>query len=372
MTSHTAKYVISSIQRKDNRLIVHWGDQHQSTFHYIWLRDNCSHGGNPLLGKKQGLILEIPLDIVPKTININGNNHLEIIWQTDNHRSLYDTQWLRQHCYSAPERKFCHYQPILWDSQMNENLPEMDSPSMLTDDTERQQMLEYLRDYGICFVRNVPPSMGVLESVASSFGPIVETHFGRVFEIVLKPENENNSVANSGRELIPHTDDAYRNIPPDIIFFHCLAAAEDGSGQSMWVDGFKIAEMLRLQEPAAYDLLTRYAVRFHKRDTNTNISARGPLISLDAHGEVKSVRISSLFVAPFDVPEIIMEPFYRAYRMLLQRYTNKKFWLLQSLCPGDMVICDNHRVLHGRTAINTKQATRHLRHCYVDRDYLAC
>ncbi|NEQ16770.1 MAG: gamma-butyrobetaine hydroxylase, partial [Moorea sp. SIO3E2] len=203
-----------------------------------------------------------------------------------------------------------------------------------------------------------------------SFGPLLETNYGRVFEIVVDPEESQKSVANSQINLIPHTDDAYQYAPPGIIFFHCLMANNDGSGQSTFVDGFQIAEVLRQEDREAFDLLCRYEVPFRKYYSNRiDMRFSSPVFCLDSGGNLKEVRISNLFPAPLDLPEEIIEPFYAAYRKLMQLYTHPKYCLKQGLQPGDLVMFDNHRILHGRNAIGIQNQRRHLRYCSVDRDY---
>lgn len=372
LNGNAAQYEISSVQRDNKKLIVHWNDKHRSTFHYLWLRDNCfcADCGDPALGKKQIRIIDIPAEVEPQSIHV-GNNQIEIVWEPDGHKSIYKLQWLRQHCYCALEQEHRRHQPVLWDSQIMSCLPEADYGTILACDMDRLQMLQNIRDYGLCFVRNMPPRMGELESFATSFGPIVETNFGQIFEIVVKPERDNKSVANLSTELIPHTDDTYRESFPSITFFHCLVAADDSSGQSIFIDGFKIAEVLRQQDPDAFDWLSRYEVCFRKQDGNQlQMEAYSPIITLDSHGNVTSVHINNLFAAPFDLPEEIVEPFYVAYRKLMHLYTDSKYWFTVGLRPGDLVIFDNHRLLHGRTTISSQNMNRHLRHCYVDRDYL--
>jgi gamma-butyrobetaine dioxygenase len=35
---------------------------------------------------------------------------------------------------------------------------------------------------------------------------------------------------------------------------------------------------------------------------------------------------------------------------------------------GDVLVVDNHRVLHGRTAFDPSRGSRHLQGCYIDHD----
>lgn len=370
MINHAKKYDISAVRQDNRQLFIHWGDGHKSAFHYIWLRDNCycSACGDPRLGKKRFRIIDVPADVQPQSVHCENGNALEITWKPDEHRSVYDAQWLRMHCYSAIERE--HRQPILWDSDIVNHLPQTTYEEILNGDAGRLLMLEQIRDYGICLVRNVPPQRGELESLAESLGPIMDSHYGRVFDIVVTPDEDQKSVANSRSHLIPHTDDPYQEIPPGIIFFHCLMANDDGSGQSLFVDGFQIAKVLHREKPSMFDLLCDYELSYHKQyDGQVDMHAHSPVISLDHHGNLTGVRISNLFAAPFDLPEEIVEPFYAAYRKLMQFYTDPKYLLKVALRSGDMVIFDNHRILHGRTEIGMQQQ-RHLRWCSMQRDYL--
>jgi len=38
------------------------------------------------------------------------------------------------------------------------------------------------------------------------------------------------------------------------------------------------------------------------------------------------------------------------------------------LQPGELMLFDNSRVLHGRTSYNPNEGLRHLQGCYIDRD----
>lgn len=372
MKSQVQQNQISKVQTDQKKLFVYWADGYKSTFHYIWLRDNCycSICGDPRHGEKRFQIVDVPVDLEPLSVDWDHDSTLEISWKPDGHKSIYDTRWLRQHCYSATERERRQHHPILWDSQIVTSPPQIAYEAVQSGDLDRLQLLEHLRDYGICFVGNVPPETATLDFFAQSFGPLLETNYGRVFEIVVDRKSSQKSIANSQKNLIPHTDDAYQSAPPGIIFFHCLMANNDGGGQSTFVDGFQIAEVLRQEDREAFDLLCRYEVSFRKHyQDRIDMRFKSPVFCLDSDGNVQQVRISNLFPAPLDLPEAVMEPFYAAYRKLMQLYTDPKYCLKQGLQPGDLVMFDNRRILHGRTAIAIQNQRRYLRYCSVDRDY---
>ncbi len=372
MKSQAQQYKISNVQADQKKLFVYWADGHRSTFHYIWLRDNCycSMCGDPRHGEKHFQIIDAPVDLEPLAVDWDNDRKLEISWKPDGHRSIYNAQWLRQHCYSSQEREHRQHHPILWDSQTLISPPQVTYEAVKAEDLGRLQLLKHLKDYGICFVRNLPPETATLESFSQSFGPLLETNYGRVFEIVVDRKSSQRSIANSAKNLIPHTDDAYQSAPPGIIFFHCLMANNDGGGQSTFVDGFQIAEVLRQEDPEAFELLCRYEVSFQKHyQARIDMRFSSPVFCLDSDDNLKQVRISNLFPAPLDLPEAVVESFYAASRKLMQLYTDPKYCLKQGLQPGDLVMFDNHRILHGRTAIGSNNQRRHLRYCSVDRDY---
>ncbi len=368
----TARGDIVELRQDGNTVIVRWRDDHCSRFHYIWLRDNCRCAacGDPVRGEKRLRVVDIPAAVKPRSIQLDHAGRLDVTWQSDGHKSRYESGWLRRHCYSVSERERRRRRPVLWDGVIMRQLPGMDYGAVLSDAAGRLRLLDHLRDYGICLVRDVPPRPGELESFSSSFGPMAETDAGAVFEIVVQHEEASHSVANLTRDLMPHTDDSYRETVPGVIFFHCLDVADDESGRSIFVDGFQIAEVLRREAPSAFDLLTRYAAPFRRRTGNIDMEACGPLIKVADDGRVTGVRINNLFAAPFALPEAVVEPYYMAYRQLMRLYMDRRYWITERLRSGDLMIFDNHRLLHGRTAISGHNLRRHLRYCSVARDYL--
>ena len=62
-----------------------------------------------------------------------------------------------------------------------------------------------------------------------------------------------------------------------------------------------------------------------------------------------------------------MDPLYDAIRLFNQRMVDPAFVVEIRVDPGDGMLIDNHRVMHGRTAFDPS-AGRHIRLCHVPRD----
>jgi len=63
-----------------------------------------------------------------------------------------------------------------------------------------------------------------------------------------------------------------------------------------------------------------------------------------------------------------LDIYYKARKEISNLYNSKKFRIKFKLMPGDIMIIDNHRLLHGRTAYDTNEGKRFLQGCYIDHD----
>ena len=63
-----------------------------------------------------------------------------------------------------------------------------------------------------------------------------------------------------------------------------------------------------------------------------------------------------------------LEKFYKARKLFSSICESKNFVIKFKMSPGDLIIFDNYRTLHGRTAFNPSEGKRHLKGCYIDHD----
>jgi gamma-butyrobetaine dioxygenase len=155
---------------------------------------------------------------------------------------------------------------------------------------------------------------------------------------------------------------------------HCLHAAA-GGGESTFTDGFRAAALLRSQDPAAFTCLTTTPVTFAYSDAATVLRATGPMIGLDPRGRIRQIRFNGRSLAPVRLPAARARSFYVAYRAFAERIADPEAAMTARLFPGDCIIVDNTRVLHGRTGFADGGGTRttgrrHLQGCYADLDGL--
>ncbi|MGE0661275.1 MAG: TauD/TfdA family dioxygenase, partial [Reyranellaceae bacterium] len=109
-------------------------------------------------------------------------------------------------------------------------------------------------------------------------------------------------------------------------------------------------------------------VDFRFADADADLKARVPVISTDSEGRITAVHFNNRSMAALDAPEDQIEQWYAAYRKLAALLTRPEAELRLRLAPGDLMVMNNVRTLHGRTAFDVNSGRRHLQGCYVDID----
>ena len=91
------------------------------------------------------------------------------------------------------------------------------------------------------------------------------------------------------------------------------------------------------------------------------------MIGLDAHGELDTLRFTMWLRAPMAGAIDDVREAYRALRRIAVLAESEALQVRFRLQPGDLLILDNRRVLHGRTAFDGS-GRRWLRGCYGERE----
>ena len=225
-----------------------------------------------------------------------------------------------------------------------------------------------LKDFierGFLLVHETPTQPDSILQVARRFGHVRTTNFGSFFEVYSRPDS--NDLAYRPVALGPHTDNPYRTPVPGIQFLQCLQNETSG-GLSTLVDSLAVAEQVRQEDPIGFELLSHVPVRFEYRDATTQLVSVKPMIELDGQGQMTGVHYSPRLD---DIP-LMSESDTRRYHIARKRlgllFEDPKYELRIRLNAGEMMMFDNNRVLHGRTAFDPSEGHRQLQGCYVDRD----
>ncbi len=253
---------------------------------------------------------------------------------------------------------------ISWKSDFqNNNIYKFDK-NFFEEKIMYESLLDFYK-YGFVIFENVPTQENFIVNFANSIGSIRRTNFGEFFNVKSKPNP--NDLAYTSLPLAPHTDNPYRKPVPCIQLLHCIEN-EVGGGLSTLVDGLAVTEELKKEHPSFFQILTEIKVRFQFVDDNVVLEDWAEMIQLDENKRLKQVRFSPRldFVPLMDKGKL--ELYYAARNKISEMYNSEKFRIEFKLKPGDLLMMDNYRLLHGRTEYNANEGNRFLQGCYIDYD----
>lgn len=207
-----------------------------------------------------------------------------------------------------------------------------------------------------------------MRELVESIGPVKRVLYGDVW-----------SVTNQQVESMDHADMAYLNVPlnghtdgtyfidsPGLQFFHCHQHTGVG-GETLLVDSIGAAEKLRIQDPQAFDFLSTTSLPARYYEPGHCYRMLGPIIKLDP--DTKQVFHCRINGDDRDTLSNLshsdVELFYHSIHALtsLLRAEESELWF--KLTPGNALIVNNWRVLHGRKSFT---GVRTLSGCYLTHD----
>ena len=354
----------STVEVTDTGILIGWSDGRRSRFHALWLRDNCPSGGDKRAGSRTFSVTDMNPELFVLDAERDDEGDL-VIEFSDGHESIFRFDWLETNSAESHDRLGAarHIEHFRAGADIHRfDLPRHGSP-------RHGDLLDAVSRDGAAIVNGVP-STGT-EMLAALFGPVRETESGQMSNLVM--DSVGWEFGDAGLAIDPHTSESFRYAPPGVSVVHCVEVPETGGDWTL-VDGFAVASELRDRDPDAFDLLTETSVPFVRREATSgsvgsmHLLAHGPIISLDRDREISGVRFDERSMAPLDLEPRQVGDYYRALITFSKAVHDPSRTLLLSLQPGQAVVFDNHRVLHGRTAVGTDGDGGHVRVCGVDRD----
>ena len=253
---------------------------------------------------------------------------------------------------------------VPWRADLSLDTVTVDGRTLDGDEARLKSVAAFLT-HGLIIIRNLSTDPECILGVARRFGYVRETNFGRIFEVYSRPGS--NDLAYRPVPLGAHTDNPYREPVPGVQLLHCLVNETTG-GWSTLVDSLSVAEALQEEDPDGLQLLASTPVRFRFIDANEELSERRPIVQRDAGGRMTGVHYSPrLDYLPLLDPATTRR-FQRARRRLSELFADPRFELRFPLRAGELMMFNNSRVLHGRTAYDPNEGRRHLQGCYIDLD----
>ncbi len=296
----TSALPIQRVSARPDTLVVEWTGGAVCEFASLWLRDNQPEHRDPHSGQRLVDVADLPARPRIRAALLESGS-VRIDWEDDAPAARFDARWLWEF---APAGTFARdtsatpFPPRPWLEGARltaKDFAWIEFERASQDAPARSTWLARLLCDGMAFLRAVPARDSAILEAMRLVGRICETNYGQVFDVKSVPQPENLAYSDLGLGL--HTDNPYREPVPGFQALHGLVTSNEG-GDSLFADGFALAEHLRTSNPEAFNILSSTAVPFHYRSRNAELHAERPLIQLTCDGRVAAVHYNGRSIAP--------------------------------------------------------------------------
>ena len=209
-----------------------------------------------------------------------------------------------------------------------------------------------LREAGAVLVRgvDVADDRALLDVVGRAAEPAGQGEAGDVLVFDVTPKPDGGDLSSTRQEFDLHTDSTFMAVPHDVIALGCQRAAPGGGGRSLVVRIDAVVHELRRRDEQALEVLQRPAFPFALK-TGEGVQV-GLLPVLEQAPDGWRVRYRGDITARLVEHGVAVDDeavgALAAFRAAASRCAELVAFDLE---PGDVLLVDNRRALHGRTAI---------------------
>ena len=183
----------------------------------------------------------------------------------------------------------------------------------------------------------MPHTPEATQALVEQLAYIMPSHYGGFWDFT--SDLKHSDTAYTPLPLPAHTDTTYYGQSAGLQLFHCLKVSATG-GESLLVDGYKAAQLLRSEHPDSYKILSRTPVPAHSAgDPNFFFQVRSkPILCHDLVGTGELVQVrwnNDDRSAMSDFPgEGGVDAFYEAIRRWNEILTRRDMEYWFQLVPG--------------------------------------
>ncbi|MEO7371551.1 MAG: trimethyllysine dioxygenase [Ilumatobacteraceae bacterium] len=340
---------IDQIRATDSCLHVTWDDGVESWYPWLWLRDHAHDAAtiHPVTQQRQLETATLPPDLRAASATID-NGVARFQWLGNAETSDVPVDFLRRFRSPKAARIAPTPQPILWDADVIVEAPlRIEYDAVMGSDKGVHEWLSIIATYGFALVTGTPADTAATEALVRRVGYVRETIFGGFWKFT--DDLSKADLAYTPQHLSSHTDGTYSHDAPGLQMLHCLHFDGTG-GDSTLVDGFKIADVMRTGEPELFEVLSTVAIPGQYIGDGSHLMAARPVFKHDHSGTLVQVSYNNSDRAPFLLPPDDMALLYSALRAFDNLANTQSMQWREVLRPGNALLFDNWRALHGRYA----------------------
>ena len=353
--------MIKNIKILPDKINILFSNNKEDNFLNIWLRDHAKDEDSWDHRSNQRKIFTAKLDPklhIKKAILKDNGKSVDILWSDLKKPINYSSNFFLEN--SNKSQKINNNIKI-WDKKDIGEEIYTDFQNTITNDGFKE-FLEKLYKFGFVVIQNCKTEMSSVEKIANKIGYVRESIFGGLWSF-----ESNNDMADSAYtqdELRPHTDSTYSNDAPGLQLLLCCHYEATG-GESIMVDGFKIAEKIYKENRDLYTLLSEIEVTGQYIGDGVFLEAKRPIFKLNSNKELVQVSFNNYDRAAFRMDDEKTLKFYDAIREFDLIANNREYQWRHILKPGELLIFNNWRILHGRGSF---KGDRKMSGCYINKE----
>ena len=353
--------MIKNIKCLSKELKVKFVNNVEDNFPIIWLRDHAKDCMSWDDRSSQRKTFTAGLDKslhIKKTLIIENGKYLDIFWSDLENPTRYSYEFLFKNSLNK-ENKSRNIK--IWKkNDLNEDV--YIDYEIAISKVGFKKFLQKLYNWGFCVITNCNTEMKSVETIANKIGYVRHSIFGGLWSFQ-SDENMADS-AYTQEELRPHTDSTYSNDAPGLQLLLCCEYNAKG-GESIMVDGFKIAETIKKENKEIYEILSNVEVPGNYIGDGVFLEARRPIFKMNSDKELIQVSFNNYDRADFRLKNDLMIKFYEAIKKFDLIANSKEFQWRHILKPGELLIFNNWRILHGRGEF---KGIRKMSGCYINKE----
>ena len=353
--------MIKKIKILPDDLHVYFNNEREEIYPNIWLRDHARDEENWDKRSNQRktftATLDFKLKIKSAEILDNGKS-IKIIWPDLEKPVTYSYEFLFN---NSLNNKSKINSLKLWKENDLDDQIYIDFDTVQSNEGYKK-FLKNLYQYGFSVVQNCKTEMSSVENIVNKIGYVRNSIFGGLWSFESNEDKADS--AYTQEELRPHTDATYSNDAPGLQLLLCCEYKAKG-GDSIMVDGFKIAEIIKKDNKELFDILSTINVKGSYIGDGVFLEAERPIFNLNSKKELFQVSFNNYDRAPFRFEKDLTIKFYEAIRTFDLMANSKEYQWRHILKPGELLIFNNWRVLHGRGSFD---GTRKISGCYINKE----
>ena len=353
--------MIKNIKILPDKINILFSNDKEDNFLNIWLRDHARDKDSWDHRSNQRKIYTAKLDPklhIKKAILKDNGKSVDILWSDLKKPINYTSNFFLE---NSNKSKKINDNIKIWDKKdIGKNIY-VDFQNTISNEGFKE-FLEKLYKFGFVVIQNCKTEMSSVEKIANKIGYVRESIFGGLWSF-----ESNNDMADSAYtqdELRPHTDSTYSNDAPGLQLLLCCHYDATG-GESIMVDGFKIAEKIYKENRDLYTLLSEIEVTGQYIGDGVFLEAKRPIFKLNSNKELVQVSFNNYDRAAFRMDDEKTLKFYDAIREFDLIANNREYQWRHILKPGELLIFNNWRILHGRGSF---KGDRKMSGCYINKE----